>query len=74
MMSCVPDRLVGREEELDRVVDLAATDPDRAGHAILPWREILTAGDDTEDATARRARAIRCGRGSPRPHSRLSSD
>ena len=45
-------------EELDRVVDLSATDPDRAEHAIYPWREILTAGDDTEDATARRARAI----------------
>jgi hypothetical protein len=45
-------------EELDRVVDFAATDPDRAEHAISPWREILTAGDDTEEATARRARAI----------------
>jgi hypothetical protein len=45
-------------EELDRVVDLAATDPDRAEHAISPWREILTAGDDAKDATARRVRAI----------------
>jgi hypothetical protein len=45
-------------EELDRVLGLAATDPARAEHAISPWREILTAGDDTEEATARRARAI----------------
>ena len=45
-------------EELDRVVDLAATDPDRADHAISPWRQILTAGDATEEATARRSRAI----------------
>lgn len=44
--------------ELDRVVDLAATDPDRADHAISPWRQILTAGDATEEATARRSRAI----------------
>jgi hypothetical protein len=45
-------------EELDRVVALAATDPERAEHAISPWRETLTAGDDTEETTARRARAI----------------
>jgi hypothetical protein len=54
----VDDGAAAGHEELDRVVNLAATDPDRAEHAISPWRQILTAGDDTEEATARRSRAI----------------
>jgi hypothetical protein len=60
-------------EELDRVVDLAATDPHRAEHAISPRREILTAGDDTEDTTARRARAIEMWTRIAEAHSRRSS-